>query len=733
MPRKRIFPALLVGSWWILLVLLAWNWASGLVNPAIESFTCVFQYPLPPAGQITRQLGAVGGGIISFFLALGALAGMGKAALDWVDSPPFSPLEGLATRALAGIGLFCMIVFALGLSGLLYQSVTFTLGGLALFSALLHHRSLHPRLALTPTVPTVSPLAIVVALALAVLFVFSLAPETTVDALEYHLAAPAHYRSIHRIAVAPHMMYRNPLLTEHLLAAFPGFAPLLAYRWMGLALLVMLMAGWTNRCFGRTTALVAVLCLLSSQANATLATVVKPDLYASAFVLLGVLAWERATAGWGKQGRQAVLCGAVLGLAFCTKMTTAAAIAGIIGWHLLFPRSFPVRRVMLAVVGFLAVAGPFLVRTWIVSGNPVYPLWFGGLGWSDTSEPLMINGWPQPNIDPNRLDTTMASLGRFLSSEALPALFGLSLLAVFNGLRQSTAGVRSGQLLLWCVIFVAAQIWVFQAPYMRFTMPILPVLYGIGAAGITGLVRRASLPGTVILAGLLLLPGFIRVVALANMAGPRMKLNLPVAIGLEKREGFLARNLTGYWRAANQVKTIAASPGRLLLVADARGYLLSKERVTISRDFPDFPFILKSARETFDPDGIRKRFRQKKISLIGLNYLSSSRIGLFYSRLDRYWTMPELRRWYAFFSRYGEQVGNPDKWDYDNGGWVFYRINSRPSRSPSFMTYLPGTGGLVWIMPGETPERHRTRLRLLTSIAPTVEFFQVHRDGAYRQ
>ena len=162
------------------------------------------------------------------------------------------------------------------------------------------------------------------------------------------------------------------------------------------------------------------------------------------------------------------------------------------------------------------------------------------------------------------------------------------------------------------------------------------------------------------------------------------------------------------------------------MVSDGRGALFSPFRVTISQDWPDFSLVLSIARETRDPEGIRKRFKQLNIALVGLNYYSSARLGILYDQLGVYWTPDELKRWYTFFSRHFEQVGNPGSWNYENGGFVFFRVREKPSRSPVSLTYLPGTEGLVWARPGETPERLRARIRQTVAIAPTVEFFRVH-------
>jgi hypothetical protein len=724
MPGKRFLPVVLIGTWWILLVVLAWQSGAGLYRPAYDSFACLADFALPPAGILARHYLLMLAAALGFVLAFMALSGAGRAALDWLKPPILSRVENAAVGALAGFGLFCTAIFALGLSGLLLTPVMIAAWAVILLIAI-SPRPAWPSLSAPARVEaTNGPIAAVAVIMLAVLAAFSLAPETTVDALVYHLGAPAYFGSIHRIADAPQLEFRWPLLTEIMLCSVPGVIGPWVYRAGGMMLLVLLMFGWIRRRWGETAALLGTLFLLSSPGNATLATVVKPDLYASAYVLLAIVIMDRAPAVRGLSGTAAALCGASLGWAFAAKETTVAVVAGFIAWDLARSRSISLRRVLLGAAGFGAVAAPFLVRSWLSCGNPVYPFLFGGLGWSETSSLLAMKGYPSPDIIPGDPAATAATLARFLAAEALPALFGLALLFYYRSGRRP-AGYEAGPA-IWAAAFVAAQVWIFRAPYMRFILPVLPVLYALGAAGLA----RLMVPGRRIfglaLAGCLLLPGFVRVIALANLSGPEPKLVLPASIGLELPNDFRHRDLTGYWRAVVRARTLNAGPGRLLLVGDARGALFSPDRVTLTQDIPDFSLVLAAARESWDADGIRKRFRQYGISAVGLNYLASSQFGMYYTGLGKYWQDGELRRYYAFFSRFAEQVGKSDRYDIPNGGFTFFRIRKRASSSAGTFDYLPGTEGLAWNRPGESPAEFADRMKNVVAIAPTIYFFRYH-------
>ncbi|MGD9688726.1 MAG: hypothetical protein AB7K52_02805 [Phycisphaerales bacterium] len=85
--------------------------------------------------------------------------------------------------------------------------------------------------------------------------------------------------------------------------------------------------------------------------------------------------------------RRGVLCGVAVGLATACKPTAAFMAAPVVGLVLLAetPMSGWLRASAGAVVGGVAMFGPFLVRNWLASGNPIFPAgtaWFGTAHWT---------------------------------------------------------------------------------------------------------------------------------------------------------------------------------------------------------------------------------------------------------------------------------------------------------------------------------------------------------------
>lgn len=233
------------------------------------------------------------------------------------------------------------------------------------------------------------------------------------------------------------------------------------------------------------------------------------------------------------------------------------------------------RSVCLVLAGGLAGAAPFLARTWLVTGDPVYPYlqalfpgrtdghlpvaWLAadpeaarrGLSpagllrypWDVLMRPALHGGWSE-------------SPGGLLAALALPGL-------LFGGRRARLAAVlaASGGALLW---------W-----FDRGSLPVLAwcapaaVLAGAGAASMPAL-RRAT--AAALVAGCLFGLG---------LQGARLWDQLPVLAGRETREAYLARRVPRFplWQAVD-AKMSAAPEGARVLSLDGGGYFSSADTHT---------------------------------------------------------------------------------------------------------------------------------------------------------
>ncbi|MCL4869731.1 MAG: glycosyltransferase family 39 protein [Anaerolineae bacterium] len=226
-------------------------------------------------------------------------------------------------------------------------------------------------------------LSLVVFLALTL----ALLPPTSWDGLFYHLTGPKLYLATGGIVGGidiPHLSFPSLLQMNFLLAmALRGdtVAHLIHFSFVFLLMgvVTLLAREWLHLATGR----VAVLLLLTMPMFLTLATWAYNDLAlafysAAAFYLFGHWLWQT-----GRASRQPLmLAGIMAGFAMGMKYTSL--IVPIILILFILKQDWRDWRAGLA---FAVPAGlmvlPWLLKNWLLTGNPVYPFVFGGQFWNE--------------------------------------------------------------------------------------------------------------------------------------------------------------------------------------------------------------------------------------------------------------------------------------------------------------------------------------------------------------
>lgn len=325
-------------------------------------------------------------------LAVAALVALGGAlgTLLLPAAPdPLSPAETLAIRALLGLGVLSLTVFALVALALIppaWLAWLLTLAGLAA----LHRHALRWLRSLRNILLEILPppggrwtrfIALSVLLLLGMALVVALAPPSKWDALVYHLAAPTAYlragrfvdsaaNHFHGFPQAVEMLYlwllrmRGPLgtATAPLHFAFGG-------------LLLLLLIGLATRLTGsaRVGWLAAAVLLVSDSFWGQFAWPYV-DLAASAYTLAAFVAITL-------DGKPRWLLGGLLtGFALSTKYTLAGPAIGLGLLALSSHRERGLPAALWTAARFTAVAlavlAPWLVKNALLEGNPIAPLIF---------------------------------------------------------------------------------------------------------------------------------------------------------------------------------------------------------------------------------------------------------------------------------------------------------------------------------------------------------------------
>lgn len=543
------------------------------------------------ARDIPRAVSSLLGDLILLALTLGVAAAWGSRIGRWLGLAFDSGLErwGLATTL--GLGLLGTVVLGMGAVHGLYRwagyVVLLVLGVTAwpevwallrwLRSGLGRLRSItNPWLCLyTSTIGLLS-------LGLALL------PPTSWDALVYHLQGPRLYLEAHQLLAVPEDFYLNwpaqveMLFTWGLLLKGDTLAKL--FHWAFWPLTTALLYAMARRSVGPRVGWWAVAMWASVPFAAELAGIAYVDLGLTAFVVAGVYALLR----WTEAQRDGwlVLSALFAGLGVAAKYTSVTWLAALIlllAYHSLRHQRRSLGWIALRAAGFGLVAGlvasPWLVKNWIVTGNPVYPFLWGGEGWNPTREAWLT--WPGHGYSRNPLDylalpwlmTVVGSSGTAAFDATIgPLLLFLVPLAflVRGRPRMVNYGLAlvGGQLAYFAVT-------IYRYVYLTETRLILPAFPWLCLAAAFALDRlpawdRRSFRLSRVVGGLV-----AAIVVMNLVIEVRTTLAVrPLAplLGLESRDAYLTRRLGAHFEAMRYVDEDLSETTRILFLWEPRSY-----------------------------------------------------------------------------------------------------------------------------------------------------------------
>ncbi len=510
--------------------------------------------------------------VASTLLALVAwLVGLAVLArLDVVDGTP-------ATHALAiglGSGAIGFAAFGLGLVSLLNPvAIAATLGTLALLAGIDLRR--------TTSWPTGGPAAMdtrwSVFLAAAAVLValgvlpYVMAPEVTYDAVFYHLALVKDFLSQHSVAQIPSLFASNfpiiPQLTYASATALSGEldAGKIVHLFVGLGVTLSIYA-LAARLGGCGAGFAAVLVWLSAPLVLWEMSTAYVDLFWVLYAVLSILAallWVDS-----RRTSYAVLAAAFLALGLGVKVSAAFQAIAVGVALLLLIRS---RRDFLAWVGSaivaLTLAAPWYIRSYILTGNPVFPFLngiFRSPQWEPVNENFNFGTWGVGSspvdllLTPLRLVTQTNRFGEMPDG----ALGVVPLMGAIGLIGAAIARDRRlGFVALSCVVGTA--LWFASAQYGRYLLPVLAVesvLIAVLLGRIAARVRGGSTVLALALAGLVGLSFVGYVDMLGNVPGT---VPWPVVLGKQTRDAYLSQALRHYL-AYRWLATHAPSSARIL-------------------------------------------------------------------------------------------------------------------------------------------------------------------------
>jgi hypothetical protein len=511
-----------------------------------------------------------------------------------------SPVEELVFASGAGLGIVSLVILGLGLVGGLNRWLLYVLGLVACVALLpdlkavakLVRRLKRP----TPASPSERLFVGYVALVLCLSLVACLTPPVAWDSQVYHLTGPKLFIERGRITGDIDIPYLGfPSLLEMLFLAgmlLKGDIVAKLVHFTYALLTVGLLNSFARRHFQTRMSWLASAIYLSAPSIVLISTWAYVDLGLAFYTFAafyGFVVWTRVN-----DRHWLVLIGMLSGFCLGVKYTAVMTplILGLLVMWESRKRGIAAMLGDLALLWFVtaAIACPWYLKNWALSGNPFYPFLFPGRYWDEyrawwysrwgtglLSEPLrlLVAPWEMTIMGIEGKEGYAATIG--------PVLLACLPLLAFGLLRRSeqrtsrTVGHAvifcAGHYLLW-IYFVAQSELLWQT---RLLFPIFPLLATLASIAIERFsvwdVKGFSPQRFLIMA----LAIALCLNALSFVVSFGADSPLQYLLGLETRDEYLKRHLGDYYRAVTYVNERLPSPAKVLFLWEPRSYYCQKE------------------------------------------------------------------------------------------------------------------------------------------------------------
>jgi len=435
-------------------------------------------------------------GVIGCVAVLAVAQVMGWAVMHLAGAPVLDSMESMLFRTATGLGAFAYVTLALAtlhlytVPALRVLVVALLLAGVAIMARAMPNIRMRQRPAIgidTSAAPrsdfawkTVTLFFLLIAL------LGALAPESEYDALQYHLQFPRVWLTRGTIVDFP-TMYASlyPMTWELLYGAGlalggPVAAKLLHFS--TLPLLAVLVYRTMCRFFPATPPWPAVAFLVSAPTVLWEATTAYVDLALALHAGLVLYALLRFAES---ENRPWLLLAALqAGLAIATKhLGYFVLLPAVTGLGIFLLRRHGLRRAVCPVALFLAVslivAVPWYVRSWVATGNPVFPEFFRLFG-------APPDRWDAlADVGLNRFKAHFGRPRSFLSLLTLPwdatvhaarygGTFGPIFLLLLPALLLSPSAAAARRIGMGVLTYVALWASPISSFQMRFLVPVIP-------------------------------------------------------------------------------------------------------------------------------------------------------------------------------------------------------------------------------------------------------------------
>ena len=513
----------------------------------------------------------------------------------------------------------------------------------------------------------------------------SLLPATDVDMLEYHAGLPALWGMVHRIHFEPgNLLFTMPLGFERLAVPFTVLGTGGAVVWTQLFLLA--------------ASAVTVASAMDGRGRGVSADAETPTLALAGWLVAGfgaalLLGWQGHpdtglvfAAALGVRAavtRRPAELGAACALAAFTKYQGAALAAACLVTVVPWTAGRRLARWLAAAAAVAAAANsPWLLRNWLLTGNPVYPFAshvFPSLAWTDWNTQALWGSMPNASV---------AIEGSFPEERA----------------RELALACWSGTKSVWISPYAAL---LYLCPLIVLGRGFPPVARRLAAQGlIFGLLWLLPVPKF----GRYLVPGLVPVLGAWWLVAGRSRFAAPAAAvfmvvetlmfvvaaretpvaaervvtGTASAAAFRRAALGVYADAVDWINSAPAPAGRTLVIG--QGYGLGLARPWLASNETGRPAWLTAAGEAPDPVRMRIRLRQANVGRILYDPIRAYHRHSY--ALGYPLSEPWLKAWGQLWRRWARVDRAPDAFDW-TGGWWIWRLDAGPGPARP-QPWLPG-------------------------------------------
>jgi hypothetical protein len=472
----------------------------------------------------------------------------------------------------------------------------------------------------------------------------ALAPPFEYDELEYHLGVLADYQRAGRIVFLPHNFYSNlPQLTEMLYLLATTMTSDVAAKllhWLFGLLGALAVFGVARRLWSRAVGLTAAALFYCTPFVQDLGQTGRIDLATAFFATLAfgaLVIWSQ------EEDRNLIWLSALCaGAAVATKWTAIPVVLLPLAVLLAFRRKFQ----LLPVFGLLAMAvvAPWLVKNWLLTGNPMYPLfhqWFPNPHWS-ASQAAVFSEKHYPTFGWGTIGQFFSLLWNysFIEAGAVPLLLMTTPLVLLVS-QFEPAAKRAG----WLVAGAYASWFCFTFRPWRFLFPAFGMAAVAGAFAMEKLGREALVRFALRLAVAIVMMVSLATLALNDLVDTENPERLPpqmnflqYALGQFTRNEFIARMGKGVLEPIIWMNENLPSDAKVLYVGECRVFY-AKQPALWSTAFDQHPLTAMS-NEAKTTEELLTELRAKGVTHVYMNFAELERLQRGYDyMLDANWNL----------------------------------------------------------------------------------------------